>query len=313
MTDRHPRIFVAGHRGMVGGAIVRALARAGYDTPITRTRAELPLNDRQAVRQFFQDERPDWIFLAAARVGGIVANQGFGGDFIRENLEIQVNVISEAHLAGARKLLFLGSSCIYPRDAVQPIREEALLTGPLEETNLPYAIAKIAGVTMCNAYRQQFRFDAFTAMPSNVYGVGDNFDPVSSHLVAGMMRRIHEAKVAGSPSVVVWGTGKPMRELVFADDLGDACVHLMKYWDQGGMVNCGSSEEVSVIELARMICEVVGYNGEIIFDTSKPDGTPRKIMDNAKLASTNYRIATSLRDGLEEAYRWWTDAAPGVD
>lgn len=305
MSSLPDRIFVAGHRGMVGAAIVRALARAGAPDPIVRTRSALSLQDREATRAFFQSERPNWVFLAAAKVGGIVANQRFGGDFIRANLEIQTNVIHEAYAAGASKLLFLGSSCIYPRDTTQPMREESLLTGPLEQTNLPYAVAKIAGVAMCNAYRQQFGFDAFTVMPSNVYGVGDNFDPVGSHLVAGMMRRMHEARVADAPRVEVWGTGTPMRELVFADDLGDACVHLMSRWDQGGMVNAGSGDEVSVAALARLIAQVVGYKGEIAFDRTKPDGTPRKIMNNRRLEGTGFAAGTPLRRGLEQMYAWW--------
>lgn len=305
MTDTPSRIFVAGHRGMVGAAIVRALARAGLPAPIVRTRAEMPLDDRAATRAFFQAERPEWVFLAAAKVGGIVANQQFGGDFIRMNLEIQTNVIHEAYAAGATKLAFLGSSCIYPREAEQPIREDSLLTGPLEPTNLPYAVAKIAGVAMCDAYRKQFGFDAFTIMPSNVYGIGDNFDPMSSHLVAGMMRRMHEARMAGALSVTVWGTGTPQRELVFADDLGDACVHLMRHWDQGGLINAGSSEEVSVAELARLIANVVGFEGAIEFDRDKPDGTPRKIMDNRLLNESGFKTGTPLRSGLERMYAWW--------
>ncbi|WP_298675315.1 GDP-L-fucose synthase [uncultured Sphingomonas sp.] len=299
------RIFVAGHRGMVGGAIVRALGRAGLPRPIVRTRAECDLSDRVQVRAFFEAERPEWVFLAAAKVGGIVANQTYGADFIRENLEIEVNVIDAAYRAGTRKLLFLGSSCIYPRAAEQPIREDSLLTGPLEPTNLPYAVAKIAGVAMCDAYRAQYGFDAFSVMPSNVYGIGDNFDPVTSHLVAGMMRRMHEAREAKAEEVVVWGTGTPLRELVFADDLGDACVHLMRHWDRGGLINAGSSQETSVAELARLIAEVVGFHGNLRFDTGKPDGAPRKLMDNARLAEGGFDRFTPLRAGLEAMYRAW--------
>ncbi|MBB4099942.1 GDP-L-fucose synthase family protein [Sphingomonas kyeonggiensis] len=313
MTDMPSRIFVAGHRGMVGAAIVRALERAGLPQPMVRTHAELPLDDRSATRAFFQAERPEWVFLAAAKVGGILANQEFGGDFIRMNLEIQTNVIHEAYAAGATKLLFLGSSCIYPREAEQPMREDSLLTGPLEPTNLPYAVAKIAGVAMCDAYRKQFGFDAFTVMPSNVYGIGDNFDPTSSHLVAGMMRRMHEARLADAPSVTVWGTGKPQRELVFADDLGDACVHLMRHWERGGLVNAGSSEEVSVLELAGLIADVVGYRGAIEFDRSKPDGTPRKIMDNRLLGESGFKTSTALRSGLEQMYAWWQEGQSSAE
>jgi len=303
------RIYVAGHRGLVGGAIVRALSRAGLPAPIVRTSAELDLRDRWATRAFMDEQRPDWVILAAAKVGGILANQRFGADFIRDNLEIQTNVIDAAYRASTSKLLFLGSSCVYPREAAQPMAEDCLLTGPLESTNKPYAVAKIAGMTMCDAYRAQFGFDAFTVMPSNVYGIGDNVSPEASHLVAGMMRRFHEATVAGSTSVEVWGTGRPMRELVFADDLGDACVHLMQAWTEGGIVNAGSGEEISVAELAALIGQVVGFRGEIVFDPSKPDGTPRKIMDNTKLSSTGFRTATRLVDGLRKMYSWYCETA----
>ena len=303
-----PRIFVAGHRGMVGSAIVRAIARNGLPQPIVRARVECDLRDRAQVRSFFDAERPDWVFLAAARVGGIVANQTYGADFIQENLDIQGNIIDAAYRAGTNKLLFLGSSCIYPREAPQPIKETYLLTGPLEQTNLPYAVAKIAGVVMCDAYRAQYGFNAFSVMPSNVYGVGDNFDPVTSHLVAGMMRRIYEARQSGAEEVVVWGTGTPLRELIFADDLGDACVHLMRYWDHGGLVNAGSSQEVSVADLAMLIADVVGFDGRLRFDTDKPDGTPRKLMDNSRLAESGFNHFTPLREGLEIMYRAWLQA-----
>jgi GDP-L-fucose synthase len=299
------RIFLAGHRGLVGGAIRRALARAGLPEPIVRTRDELDLSDRAAVDAFLARERPDWVFVAAARVGGILANQRFGADFIRENLEIQTNLIDGAYRAGVRKLLFLGSSCVYPRDAAQPMREDCLLTGPLEISNKPYAVAKIAGMTMCDAYRAQYNFDAFTVMPSNVYGIGDNFSPEASHLVAGMMRRFHEARDMGNTEVEVWGTGEPRRELVFADDLGDACVHLMQTWTEGGIVNAGSGDEISVKELATLISEVVGFEGKICFDPSKPDGTPRKIMENSKLEASGFRTSTGLRQGLRQMYDWY--------
>lgn len=304
-------IYLAGHRGLVGGAIRRALERAGLPKPVVRTHAELDLTDKAATRAFMEVERPEWVFLAAARVGGILANQRYGGDFIRENLEIQTNVIDSAYRAGVRKLLFLGSSCVYPRDTAQPMREDCLLTGPLEESNKPYAIAKIAGIAMCDAYRSQFGFDAFTIMPSNVYGIGDNFSPEASHLVAGMMRRFHEAKVAGTDQVQIWGTGRPQRELVFADDLGDACVHLMRGWTDGGIVNAGSSHEISVHDLAILIGKIVGFDGEIRLDTSKPDGTPRKIMDNRKLEATGFRAGTPLAEGLQRMYDWYLGSADG--
>ena len=303
--DGNARIYVAGHRGMVGSAIVRALAARGHEHIITRARKVLDLTDRATVEAFFADERPTHVFLAAARVGGILANDRQGGDFIRDNLLIQTNVIDAAHRHGCRKLLFLGSSCIYPKHAEQPIREDALLTGPLEPTNLPYAVAKIAGKTMCDAYRRQFGFDAFTVMPSNVYGIGDNFDPESSHVVAGLMRRFHEAKLANAAEVVAWGTGSPLRELVDADDIGDACVFLMERWTEGGMINAGSGQEISIRALTEMMAGITGYRGRIAWDETKPDGTPRKIMDNSRLHALGWRPNSSIRDGLEKMYGWF--------
>ena len=302
MTGAQPRIFVAGHRGMVGGAIVRALSRRGYEDLLVRPRSELPLDNPSAVDAFFAGHRPDWVFLAAAKVGGILANDRYSGDFIRENLQIQVNVIDAAHRHGARKLLFLGSSCIYPKHAPQPIPETALLTGPLEPTNSAYAIAKIAGKEMCDAYRKQFGFDAFTVMPSNVYGIGDNFDPENSHVIAGMMRRIHEAKERGDEEVVIWGTGSPLREFIFSEDLGDACALLMERYDEGGMINAGSGEEISIAALAQKLCQIIGYDGELEFDTSKPDGTPRKIMDSSRLFALGWRPTVKLDEGLRAMY-----------
>lgn len=306
--DTSARIYVAGHRGMVGSAILRRLQADGYENIITRTHAELALDDRDAVDAFFAAEKPDYVFLAAARVGGIVANVAYGGDFIRENLLIQTNVIDAAHRNGVRKLLFLGSSCIYPKHAEQPIREDALLTGPLEETNLPYATAKIAGKVMCDAYRTQFGFDAFTVMPSNVYGVGDNFHPENSHVVAGMMRRFHEAKRDGAASVVVWGTGTPMRELVDADDLASACVFLMDNYADGGLINAGSDQEISIGDLALLLKEIVGFEGEVEFDTARPDGTPRKIMDNTRLRALGWRPSTSIEQGMRKMYDWFVES-----
>lgn len=299
------RIYVAGHRGMVGSAITRRLVNEGFSDVVTRTHDELPLDDVGAVEAFFAAERPEYVVLAAAKVGGIVANATYGADFIRENLKIQTNVIDAAYRHGTRKLLFLGSSCIYPRDAEQPIREEALLTGPLEETNLPYAVAKVAGKTMCDAYRTQYGFDAFTVMPSNVYGVGDNFHPEHSHVVAGMMRRFHEAKLAGAQEVVVWGSGAPLRELIDADDLADACVFLMRGYDGGGMVNVGSGEEISIRRLAFLMKSIVGFDGRVEFDSSRPDGTPRKIMDNTKLMSLGWRPTVGIEAGLKKMYAWF--------
>lgn len=303
--DSSSRIYVAGHQGMVGSAITRRLVNEGFTAVLTRTHDELPLDDPAAVEDFFAGERPEYVVLAAAKVGGIVANATYGADFIRENLKIQTNVIDAAYRYGARKLLFLGSSCIYPRDAEQPMPETALLTGPLEETNLPYAIAKIAGKTMCDAYRKQYGFDAFTVMPSNVYGVGDNFHPENSHVVAGMLRRFHEAKLAGTDEVVVWGTGSPLRELIDADDLADACVFLLRCYDGGGMINVGSSEEISIRDLAFLIKSIVGFEGRVEFDTSRPDGTPRKIMDNTRLMALGWRPTVSIEAGLKKMYAWF--------
>ena len=304
--DQTARIFIAGHRGMVGSAILRRL-RADGVAPILRTRAELDLTDRAAVDAFFAAERPTHVFMAAAKVGGILANDLYGGDFIRENLAIQTNVIDAAYRNGAEKLLFLGSSCIYPKHAEQPIREDALLTGELEPTNLPYAVAKIAGKTMCDAYRRQYGLEAFTVMPSNVYGVGDNFDPESSHVVAGLMRRFHEAGEQGAEEVMAWGTGSPLRELIDADDLADACVFLMRNYADGGMINVGSSEEISIRDLTEMMAEVTGYQGRITWDSTKPDGTPRKIMDNTRLHALGWQPKTSIRAGLEKMYAWFRE------
>ena len=291
---------------MVGSAICRRLEQDRLE-PITRTRAELDLTDRGAVNAFFAAEKPSHVFLAAAKVGGILANDLYGGDFICENLAIQTNVIDAAYRNGAEKLLFLGSSCIYPKHAEQPIREDALLTGALEPTNLPYAVAKIAGKTMCDAYRRQFGFEAFTVMPSNVYGVGDNFDPESSHVVAGLMRRFHDAREAGAEEVVAWGTGSPLRELIDADDLADACVFLMRNYSEGGMINVGSSQEISIKDLTEMMAEVTGYPGRITWDSSKPDGTPRKIMDNTRLHALGWQPSTSIRAGLDKMYAWFRE------
>lgn len=303
--DLNARIYVAGHRGMVGSAIVRALRAAGAGNLITRTRAECDLTDRAAVDALFAQARPDYVFLAAAKVGGILANETAGADFIWANLLIQTHVIDAACRHGAKKLLFLGSSCIYPKFAEQPIGEEALLTGAMEPTNLPYATAKIAGKVMCDAYRRQHGFDAFTVMPSNVYGVGDNFDPAASHVVAGLMRRFHEAARSGAPEVIAWGTGAPLRELIDADDLADACLFLMQHWSGGGMVNAGSGQEISIRDLTGMMAQVTGYRGRVVWDASKPDGTPRKVMDTSRLHALGWRPKTEIRAGLEKMYAWY--------
>lgn len=292
---------------MVGGAICRALKASGYDNLVLRTRAEVDLLDRNAVNAFFKAAGVEYVFLAAAKVGGIIANDTESGDFIRDNLYIQTNVIDAAYRHGVKKFMFLGSSCIYPKFAEQPIKESSLLTGVLEPTNSAYAIAKIAGKEMCDAYRKQFGFNAFTVMPSNVYGVGDNFDPQSSHVAAGLMRRFHEAREAGLDEVVAWGTGSPLRELIFADDLADACVFLMNSYEEGGMINAGSDQEVSIRELTELIAETVGFKGKISWDASKPDGTPRKIMDNSRLRALGWKPKTTLREGLAQMYAWFLE------
>lgn len=289
---------------MVGGAIERAARRRGYDDIVKRTRSNLPLDEASSVDAFFAEERPDWVFLAAAKVGGIIANDTQPADFIRENILIATNVIDAAWRNGATRLLFLGSSCIYPREAEQPISETSLLTGPLEPTNSAYAVAKIAGKEMCDAYRKQHGFDAFTVMPSNVYGIGDNFHPDHSHVAAGLMRRLHAAKVEGAEEVAIWGTGTPLREFIFSEDIGDACLFLMENYREGGMINAGSGEEVSIAELAAMIRDVVGYEGRLTFDPSKPDGTPRKIMDNSRIKAMGWEPSTRLREGLAQMYDW---------
>lgn len=299
------KVYVAGHRGMVGAAICRALKEAGFNNIVVASRSKVDLTNREAVDAFFAREKPDFVFLAAAKVGGIIANSRYGGDFIYENLVIQTNVIDAAFRAGVRKLCFLGSSCIYPREAPQPMTEDMLLTGPLEETNLPYAVAKIAGKVMCDSYRKQHGFDAFTVMPSNVYGISDNFHPENSHVVAALMRRFHDAKLAGQNEVVVWGTGAPMREFIFSEDIGRACVYLMQHHQNGGMVNAGTGEEVSIRQLAKLVAKTVGHQGPIKWDVSKPDGTPRKVMDNSKLRDLGWTPGTMLTEGLARMYGWY--------
>jgi GDP-L-fucose synthase len=301
------RIYVAGHRGMVGSAIVRQLQAEGFDNLVLRTRQELDLTDQRAVEDFFAAERPEYVFLAAAKVGGIHANDTYPAEFLRDNLAIQTNVIHNAWKHGTKKLLFLGSSCIYPRDCPQPIKEEYLLTGPLEPTNEWYAIAKIAGLKMCQAYRKQYGFDAICAMPTNLYGPGDNYHPENSHVVPGLIRRFHEAKLANAPEVSIWGTGTPLREFMHADDLADALLFLMSNYSAADIVNIGSGLEASIAALARLIAEVVGYRGTLQFDPSKPDGTPRKRLDTSRLTSMGWRSRIPLREGLARTYSNWND------
>ena len=295
-------VFVAGHGGMVGAALVRRLARESVEV-LTAGRREVDLRDQAAVFGWFAEKRPQVVFLAAAKVGGIAANNALRGEFIYDNLIIATNVIHAAHLDGAEKLMFLGSSCIYPKLAPQPLHEDSILTGPLEPTNEPYAIAKIAGIKMVEAYRSQYACDFINVMPTNLYGPGDNYHPEYSHVVAALIRRFHEAKVAGLPNVVVWGTGTPRREFLYVDDLADACIHLMKNYSSGELINIGTGEDISIAEFARVVAAVVGYSGEIIFDSSRPDGTPRKLLDVSRLAKLGWRARTSLEEGMGLAYR----------
>jgi GDP-L-fucose synthase len=304
--DMHDRIYVAGHRGLVGSAVTRRLQAEGATNLVLRTRQQLDLTDQTAVEAFFAKERPGYVFLAAAKVGGIHANDTYPAEFIRDNLAIQTNVIHSAWKHGAKKLLFLGSSCIYPRLAPQPLHEDALLTGPLEPTNEPYAIAKIAGLKMCQAYRRQYGFDAIVAMPTNLYGPGDNYHPENSHVVPALIRRIHEAKVGGATEVRIWGSGTPLREFLHVDDLADAAMFLMKHYSDEAMVNVGSGEEVTIAALARTIADIVDYQGNLLFDTSKPDGTPRKILDSSRLAAMGWRPQIPFELGMRGALQWFT-------
>jgi GDP-L-fucose synthase len=296
------RVFVAGHKGMVGSALVRRLASEGVEL-LTVGRSEVDLCDQRAVFDWFAKNRPDAVFLAAAKVGGIVANDTLRAEFLYDNLIIAANVIHAAHLNGAEKLLFLGSSCIYPRLAAQPLREDSMLTGPLEPTNEPYAIAKIAGIKMVEAYRRQYGADFISVMPTNLFGPGDNYHPEHSHVVAALIRRFHEAKLSGAESVVVWGTGTPRREFLYVDDLADACVHLIKVYSSGELINIGTGEDITIADFARVVAGVVGYTGTVRFDASRPDGTPRKLLDVSRLASLGWRARISLEDGIELAYR----------
>ncbi len=309
-------VFVAGHRGMVGSAIVRRLEQAGYRNLALRSSQELDLRDQTAVASFFAITKPEYVFLAAARVGGIIANSTRKAEFIYDNLMIQTNVIHEAWKNGVKRLLFLGSTCIYPKFAPQPIKEEHLLTGQLEPTNDAYAIAKIAGIAMCRSYNQQYGTRFLAAMPNNLYGPGDNFDLTGSHVLPALLRKFHEAKQAGSPTVTVWGTGTPLREFMHVDDLADASLFLMNqpdapygelltYADAPALVNVGSGQEISIADLARLVCDVVGYQGEIVFDTSKPDGTPRKLADSSRLHALGWKHRIELKDGVHDAYQWF--------
>jgi len=299
------RIFVAGHRGMVGSALCRRLATAGYSNLVLRPRDALDLTDQAAVRAFFVETRPEYVFLAAARAGGIVANDSLPADFIAINLMIQTNIIDAAWRAGTRKLMFLGSTCIYPRLAPQPIPEDALLTGPLEPTNQWYAVAKIAGIKMAEAYRRQHGFDAVSVMPTNLYGPGDNFDLAGSHVIPALMRKIHTAKLAGADEVTLWGSGTPRREFLHVDDLADACVYLMDTWSDAQFVNIGAGTDQTIAELATTIADVVGWRGRFVYDRSKPDGSPRKLVDVTRLNALGWKARIGLRDGLAQTYAWF--------
>jgi GDP-L-fucose synthase len=301
--DKNAKILVAGHRGMVGSAIVRRLQTAGYAHVLTRTHAELDLLDQRAVHAFLQNEKPDYIYIAAAKVGGIHANNVYRADFIYQNLMIEANLIHGAHLAGVQRLMFLGSSCIYPKMAPQPMSEDALLTGTLEQTNEPYAIAKIAGIKMCEAYNSQYQRQYISVMPTNLYGPNDNYNLETSHVLPALIRKAHEAKLRGDAELTVWGTGTPMREFLYADDLADACVFLMEQGYDGPLVNIGTGTDVTIRELAETIVKVVGFPGGLTFDASKPDGTPRKLMNVSRLSGLGWKATTSLQDGIALAYK----------
>ncbi len=300
--EKNAKIYIAGHRGMVGSAIHRKLEEEGFTNVITRSSKELDLRNQQAVTDFFSIEKPDYVFLAAAKVGGIVANNTYRADFLYENLMIQNNVIHNSYLNGVKKLMFLGSSCIYPKFAPQPLKEEYLLTGLLEETNEPYAIAKIAGIKMCDAYRAQYDCNFISVMPTNLYGYNDNYHPQNSHVLPALIRKFHEAKLEGKNKVVIWGTGSPFREFLFADDLADACFYLMETYNEPNLVNIGTGEDISIKDLALLIKRIIGFEGELEFDSSKPDGTPRKLMDVSKLHAAGWRHKVQLEEGIRLAY-----------
>jgi len=316
------RIFIAGHNGMVGSAIYRRLMADGYGNLILRTRAQLDLKDQRATEKFFETEQPDYVFVAAAKVGGILANNSLPADFIFDNLSIQTNVINSAWRNGTKKLLFLGSSCIYPKHAPQPMREEYLLSGPLEPTNEWYAVAKIAGIKLAQAYRKQHGFNAISAMPTNLYGEGDNFDLQTSHVLPAMLRKFTEARAANAPEVVLWGTGTPRREFLHVDDLAGACVFLMQHYNEPEIVNVGTGVDVTIRKLAEMIRKVTGYQGKMTFDATKPDGTPRKLLDVSKITSLGWKPSISLEEGIERTWRWYisqgeslrkeSPASPGI-
>jgi GDP-L-fucose synthase len=301
--EKNAKIYIAGHRGMVGSAIRRKLEKEGYTNFVTRISSELDLRNQNDVAQFFEQEKPDYVFLAAAKVGGIVANNTYRAEFLYDNLQIQNNIIHSSYLNGVKKLMFLGSSCIYPKLAPQPLKEEYLLTGLLEPTNEPYAIAKIAGIKMCDAYRAQYGCNFISVMPTNLYGYNDNYHPENSHVLPALIRRFHEAKGQGLPEVTIWGTGEPRREFLFADDLAEACFYLMQNYNEEGLVNIGTGEDITIKDLAILVKGIIGYKGDIRFDTSKPDGTPRKLMDVSKLHSKGWKHKVELEEGIKLAHQ----------
>lgn len=303
--NKDAKIYIAGHRGLVGSAIHRKLMKDGYTNLVVRTSKELDLRDKGQVDSFFKEEKPEFVFVAAAKVGGIVANNEFPADFIRDNLMIQTNVIDASYRNQVEKLLFLGSTCIYPKLAPQPLKEEYLLTGPLEPTNDAYALAKIAGIKMCQSYNKQYGTNYISAMPTNLYGENDNFDLQSSHVMPALIRKFHEAKLSNQPSVEVWGTGTPKREFLYSDDLADACVYLMNHYNDDEIINIGVGEDVSIKELAETVQLVVGFKGELKFDTTKPDGTPRKLVDTTKINQLGWKAKVELEDGIRKAYDWF--------
>lgn len=297
------KIYIAGHRGMVGSAILRSLKQKGFKNIVYRSSSALDLRNQQAVDDFFEEEKPSYVFVAAAKVGGIIANNTYRADFLYDNLMMESNIIHAAYENNVSKLMFLGSSCIYPKLAPQPLKEEYLLTGLLESTNEPYAIAKIAGIKLCEAYRDQYGCNFISVMPTNLYGTGDNYHPQNSHVLPALIRKVHEAKENNSPRVVVWGTGNPRREFMFADDLADACVFLMENYNEKAFVNIGVGTDISIRELAELVKEVIGYNGSFVFDASRPDGTPQKLMDVSRLHALGWKHTTSLKDGIQLAYK----------
>ena len=304
------KIYIAGHRGLVGSAIARRLASNGFNNLVLKRSAELDLRNQAAVAAFFEKEQPEYVFLAAAKVGGILANNDYPADFIYDNLMIQSNIIHHSYRNGVKKLLFLGSSCIYPKFAPQPMKEEHLLDGKLEPTNEPYAIAKIAGIKTCQSYNRQYGTQFISVMPTNLYGPNDNFDLQSSHVLPALIRKFHEAKLAGKPAVEIWGTGSPKREFLHADDLADACVYLMQHYSDNDIVNIGVGEDIAIKDLALLIKDIVGFSGELTFDTSKPDGTPRKLLDVSKLNGLGWKAGISLRDGIAQTYQWYLAQQP---